>query len=281
MKLIVPFIFLLALGSTARAQLFVFDPANLAQATIQYGALVHQISNQAAQISNQIQQIQQLTTQIRQFDTQLSRLGDMSAIKNLIGFGQLREDLSLPTQLEAWADRLKKVDGSKILQDSRGGLYTVLTTTFEDFDGATVERETERYKSTEVVIANVDNFVAVQKDILTRRAELKKAIEVTTDAVRNAATVAEEQKQQAILEAQYDQLASLDSEIQISAAEIRAKVAEADAMKKAQDKAESETRSHMNQQEGDKVSKAYTPYYGCMLQYVKEKKMPVLAKKTL
>lgn len=279
MKLILPLTLLLAVGSIARAQLVVVDPANLAQAVSQYSALVQQISNQATQISNQIQQIQQLTTQIRQFDTQLSRLGDMAAIKNLIGFGQLKVDLSLPTKLEAWADSLKKVDGSKILQDTRGGLYTALTTSFEDFDGATVERDAERYKSAEVVITNVDNFVAVQNDILTRRAELKEAIEVTTEAVRNAATVAEEQKQQAILEAQYDQLATLDSEIQISAAEIRAKVAEAEAMKKAQEKAEAETRSHTNQQEGDKVSKAYKPYYGCMLQYVKEKKMPAPAKK--
>jgi hypothetical protein len=72
------------------------------------------------------------------------------------------------------------------------------------------------------------------------------------------------------LNAQYGQLAAVDSEVALSAAEVQVKAAESSAMSNAQGDADAEARRHLAQQEAKKLSTTFKPAYECLLQYVSE-----------
>jgi len=253
----------LLLASRASAQWAVIDATNLQQNVIQYAALVEQLSNQATQITNQVRQIQQL-------ETQLTRLGDMASVKNLVGFSDLKADMALPTKVKTWADSLALVDGQGLFGDTRGGIFREINREFPGFDGVAIVRDVASYKRAHEITGKVDNFKEVQGDVYARRENLRRAIAQTTEAVRLAATDAEAKKQDAVLNAQYNQLASLDAEVALSAAEIQVKAAESAAMADAQSEADAEARKRISQQESRKLATAFKPSYECMLQYVKE-----------
>jgi uncharacterized phage infection (PIP) family protein YhgE len=260
------FLFVTAGVAPGFAQWAVIDGANLTQSITNYAALVEQLSNQATQISNQVQQI-------RQFETQLKRLGDMATVKNLIGFREFHADLSLPTQITTWAEGLARVNGRGLFGDTRGGIFREITPDFTDFDGATVERDATVYKEAQDMVVTVDNFKAVQSDVYTRREDLKQAIARTSDALQAAETEAEERKLEAVLNAQYGQLAAVDREVALSAAEVQVKAAESTAMSNAQSEADAEARRRLAQQEVNKLSTTFKPTYECLLQYVTEKRL--------
>ena len=253
------------LATRSVAQIPVTDLANLGQSIIQYAAMVEQISNQATQISNQVQQIKQL-------ETQMKRLGDMATIKDLVGFPELKLDLTLPTKVKGWAESLPAVNGSGLFGDSRGGIFREIRGEFPGFNGVAIARDPAIYKRAHAVTTNVNNFKEVQGDVYTRREELRKAIALTSESVRLAETDAAAKKQESVLNAQYSQLSSLDAEVTLSAAEIQVKAAESTAMADAQDEADAEARRWLAQQESGKLATAFKPYYGCMLEYVTEKK---------
>lgn len=248
------------------AQWAVLDVAGLQQSITNYSAMTAQLAKQATQIANQVQQIQQ-------FETQLKRMGDMANVKKLIGFPQFRLDLNLPTKVKTWADGLKLVDGRGLFGDTRGGIYRGIDAQFPDFDGGTIERDAQVFKEAQDVAVSVDEFKAVQSDVYTRREDLKRAIAQTSEALQAADTDAEEQKLSAVLTAQYGQLAAVDSEVALSAAQVQVKAAEATAMNNAQNDADAEARRRLAQQESKKISTTFTPMYECMLQYVTEKKL--------
>lgn len=260
------FVVLLAPLSRLSAQIPVTDAANLQQSISQYAALVEQLSNQATQISNQMEQI-------RQFETELTRMGDMAAVKDLVGFPELKIEMTLPTKIQTWADGLARIDGYGLFGDTRGGVFRAVDAEFRDFDGRVVQRKAEPYKWAHEVAAKVNNFKDVQNDVYTRRERLREAIARTGEAVRLAPTDAEAQKQEAVLSAQYNQLTALDSEVTLSAAEIQVKAAEASAMADAQDEADAEARKRLAQQETGKLRTAFKPTYECMLQYVEERRI--------
>jgi len=245
------------------AQWAVLDVANLEQSLSNYAAMIDQLSNQAQQISHQVEQI-------RQMDDQLARLGNMADFKVVVGFPEFRLNVSLPSKLETWDAKLPRVDGRGIFGDSRGGIYVDVSAEFPDFDGRAIPREPSIYLPEHEVALKVDVFKDVQIDVYARREALKEAIAETSDALLAAETVAEEQKIEAVLRAQYDQLASLDSEVVLSAAEIQVKEAEAAAMQNALDKAEAEARAKLVQQEAEKIRDAFKPIYESILLYVKE-----------
>lgn len=245
------------------AQWAVFDVANLEQSLSNYAAMIDQLSNQAQQISHQVEQIGQM-------DDQLARLGNMADIKAVVGFPEFRLNLTLPTKLQTWEDSLPRVDGYGLFGDSRGGIYVDISAEFPDFDGRVILREPTVYLPAHEVANKVDNFKEVQADVYARREALKQAILSTSEALQAAGTVAEEQKLEAILNAQYSQLAALDSEVVLSAAEIQVKEAEAAAMQNALDKAEAEARARLVQQEAEKVRETFKPIYESILLYVKE-----------
>lgn len=255
-----------ALVSPLPAQWAVIDAANLQQNVIQYAALVDQLSNQATQISNQVQQI-------RQLETHLTRMGDMANMRDLVGFPELKLDMTLPTRIQTWTDGLARIDGHGLFGDTRGGVFRSIAREFPDFDGRVILRDAEPYKRAHEVAAKVDNFKEVQADVYARRERLREAIARTSEAMRLAPTDAEMRKQEAVLNAQYSQLAALDAEVSLSAAEIQVKAAESSAMADAQNEADAEARKRLAQQEARKLATTFRPNYECMLQYVTERKM--------
>jgi conjugal transfer/entry exclusion protein len=256
-------LFSVAGASAAHAQWAVIDVANLSQSVTNYAALIEQISKQAQQISNQVQQI-------RQMEDQLHRIGNMSDFRALVGFPEFRIDLSLPTKIKTWGASLDAVDGSRIFGDTRSGIFPALSGDFRDFNGDSVSRDADAYRPVVEMTNKVDNFRDVQADVYARRENLKQAITKTSEALQAAETVAEEQKLEAVLKAEYDELAATDSEVMLSAAEIQVKTAEANAMETAQDKADAESRRKLVQQEAAKLKTTFTPQYECFLQYVSE-----------
>jgi hypothetical protein len=253
-------------STQARAQFVVLDVANLTQSITNYAALIEQISRQATQISNQVRQIQQ-------FETELKRMGDMATVTSLIGFPEFRLDLGLPSKINTWADGLALVNGSGLFGDTRGGIFRGISGDYSDFDGATVARDPGVYKETHDIVVTVDEFKAVQSDVYMRREKLKEAIARTSEALQAAPTEAEEMKLEAVLNAQYSQLASVDSEVALSAAEVQVKAAESAAMKNAESEADAEARSGLAQQEVTKLSTTFKPVYECLLQFVTERSL--------
>ena len=267
MKAVFSFLLLAVIASTqVRAQFVVLDVANLTQSISNYAALVEQLSKQATQISNQVRQIQQ-------FETKLKRMGDMATVTSIIGFPEFRLDLALPTKINTWAAGLALVDGSGLFGDTRGGIFPGISSDFTNFDGTTVARDPAVYKEAHDIVVTVDEFKAVQNDVYTRREKLKEAIARTSEALQAAQTEAEEMKLEAVLNAQYSQLASVDSEVALSAAEVQVKAAESAAMSDAQSEADAEARSGLAQQEVTKLSTAFKPMYECLLQYVTERSL--------
>ncbi len=263
------FALILVLGASVAstfAQWAVFDAPNLTQSVANYAALTAQIAKQATQISHQVEQI-------RQFETQLNRLGDMSSYRSLVGFSEFRADLGLPSQVRTWADRLSRVDGRGILGDTRGGIFPQVTVQFPDFDGARIDRDPQVFKQSHDIVTTVDEFKTVQSDVYTRREDLKRAIAHTSEAMQAAATEAEQQKLQSVINAQYGQLSAVDAEVALSAAEVQVKAAEATAMNNAHDEADAESRRRLAQQEVRKISTTFTPTYECLLMYVTERRL--------
>lgn len=265
MKKLLALILVSGAGSVpAFAQWAVFDVPNLTQSIANYAALTEQIAKQATQISNQVQQI-------RQFETQLERMGDMASVRRLVGFPEFRLDLGLPTQVRKWADGVARVDGSGLFGDTRGGIFPQINVQFPDFDGVRIDRDPLVFKQSHDIVVTVDEFKTVQSDVYTRREDLKRAIVRTSEALQAATTEAEEQKLQAVLNAQYGQLSAVDAEVSLSAAQVQVKAAEATAMNNAQNDADAEARRRLAQQEVTKLSTAFKPRYECLLQYVTER----------
>lgn len=240
----------------------VFDAANLQQSVANYAVMVEQIARQGEQIANQVRQIQQM-------EERLKRMGNMADIKNVIGFPDLHLDLHLPTRIRIWAARV--ANGQGIFGDTRGGVFAPIVDAFPDFDGGMIARNAELYRPAEDLVAKVDEFKEVQADVFARREQLRRAIAQTSEAYQAATTEAEAAKLKATLDAQYSQLAVLDSEVTLSAAEIQVRAAETTAISQARDDADAEARRRLTQQEAEKVTQAFQPLYECMLQFVTER----------
>src|SRR5207248_4115540 len=97
------------------------------------------------------------------------------------------------------------------------------------------------YEPAQQIVAKVDEFKEVQADVYARREQLKRAIAQTSEALQAAETEAEEKKLEAILNAQYSQLAALDSEVALTASEIQVRAAENVAVEAAHNEADAET----------------------------------------
>lgn len=249
-------------GTHCIAQWAVFDAVNLQQSVTNYAALVEQISRQAEQISNQVRQIQQM-------EDRLKRMGNMADVTAVVGFPNLKVDMNLPTRIRIWAEQV--ADGHAIFGDTRGGVFPAIENEFPDFDGGMIARAPEPYVPAQQITGKVDEFKEVQADVYERRAQLKRAIAQTSEALQAAETEAEEQKLEAILNAQYSQLAALDSEVALSAAEIQVRAAETAAMDEARAEADAESRTKLAQAEVKKITNTFVPQYECLLQYVAEK----------
>lgn len=261
MKTFIALIAGFAFAGPCMAQWAVFDIANLQQNVANYAAMVEQLAKEAEQIANQVKQIQQM-------EDRLKRMGNMAEIKAVVGFPELKWDLNLPTRIRVWAGRA--AHAGEIFGDTRGGVFRPIYQDFRDSEGNTISREPEIYRPPLEITAKIDEFKAVQADVYTRRGDLKQAIARTSEELQAAETEAAEQKLEAILNAQYSQLAALDSEITLSAAEIQVRAAESIAMTKAQSEADAEARRKLAQREAEKIGATFKPLYQSVLLYVKE-----------
>lgn len=252
-----------AAGSHARAQWAVIDAANLSQSISNYAALVQQIAKQGQEITNQVQQIQLMTDE-------LNRLGKMSDYLGVVGSPQLEIDIGTPSQMQTWDANLASVNGTGLFGDTRGGIYTPVASTYTDFNGDSVARDPSLYKPNQELTASVDNFKSVQSDVYTRRTALRQAISQTSAALEAATTDAQEKKLADTLNAEYGELASIDSEVMLGAMEVQVKASEAVAMNAAQEQSGTESRTQLAQQESDKLTTTFQPTYSCILQYVNE-----------
>jgi type IV secretion system protein TrbJ len=253
---------ILAVTTRGLAQWAVFDVANLQQSVVNHAAMVEQLARQAEQISNQVRQIQQM-------EDRLKRMGNMAEIKAVVGFPDLKWDLNLPTKIRVWSGRM--ANGQGIFGDTRGGVFRPIENQFPDFDGRMIARDAEPYQPAREITSKVDEFKEVQTDVYARREDLKKAIARTSEALQAAETEADETKLEAILNAQYNQLAALDSEVALSAAEIQVRAAEKVAMTDAQNEADAEARRKLAQEEAKKVTSTFIPQYKCLLRFVNER----------
>lgn len=253
----------LAAAVHVRAQWAVIDAANLSQSITNYAALVQQITKQGVEINNQMLQIQQMAEE-------LNRLGSMADFTVIAGFPGLELDLTTQTSLQTWDGNLSGVTGSGLFGDTRGGVFTPVGSTYVDLTGNTVNRDPSLYKPSQAITAAVDNFKTVQSADYARITALRQGIAQTSSALQGATTDAQEKKLSAVLEAQYGELASLDSEVMLSAAEIQAKASEAAAMKSAQGQADTESRTQNEQEEALAITNTFKPNYASVLQYVSE-----------
>ena len=103
-----------------------------------------------------------------------------------------------------------------------------------------------------------DDIAAIRKERVTANETLR-ATRMFAEKEDGFATEAEEQKLEAILNAQYGQLAALDSEVSLTAAEIQVKATEATAMRDAQSQADAEARGVLARQEAKKISNTFKP----------------------
>lgn len=262
MKIGIGFAMIASLATPTFAQWAVFDAAGLQQSVANYGAMVEQIARQGEQIANQVRQIHQM-------EDCLKRMGNMADIKNVVGFPSLRLDLGLPTRIRIWA--AQAADGRGIFGDTRGGVFPAVDESFPDFEGGSIARDSAPYVAAQQIAAKVDEFKEVQADVYARREHLKRAIAETSEALQAAGTEAEQKKLESILNAQYSQLAALDSEVALSAAEIQVRATENLVMADVKAEADAETRRKLAQEEAKKITRVFTPLYQCMLQHVSER----------
>lgn len=246
-----------------RAQWAVIDAANLSQSITNYAALVQQISRQGTEINNQVLQIAQMTEE-------LNRLGSMASVTAVIGFPQLQIDIGTPTSLQTWNANLSGVTGAGLFGDTRDGVFTLVSGTYVDLTGNTVSRDPSLYLPAQAITAAVDNFKTVQNADYARIVALRQGIAQTSAALQAATTDAQEKKLSAVLDAQYGELASLDSEVMLSGIEIQAKASEATAMSAAQGQADTESRTQNEVEEAQAITNTFKPSYASILQYVSE-----------
>lgn len=256
MKRLIFILLSLVAGSHCRAQWAVIDAANLTQAITNYAGILQQINNQA----QQIQQSQDL----------LNRMGNMATVTAVVGFPGLQVDLSLPTQLQTWTGDLSGVTGAGLFGDTRNGVYTPINSQYTGFDGSGISRDPTLYKPAQGVTASLNNFEAVQADVYARRTQLRQAIAQTSAALEAATTEAQEKKLSAVLNAQYGELASIDAEVMLSAAQVQAKATEAATMNGAKGQADTESRTQLSQNEAQQITNTFQPSYSSVLQNVTE-----------
>jgi len=194
----------------------------------------------------------------------------MATITAVVGFPALQVDLTLPTQMQTWTGDLNGVTGAGFFGDTRNGVYTPVSDHYTDFDGSSISRDPSLYKPTQGVTASLNNFESVQADVYARRTQLRQGIAQTSAALQAATTDAEEKKLSSVLNAQYGELASLDAEVMLSAAQVQAKAAEATAMTGAKGQADTESRTQITQDEAQRITTAFKPSYASVLQNVTE-----------
>jgi uncharacterized phage infection (PIP) family protein YhgE len=204
---------MLVLGSTARAQWTVYDPAVHAQQII---STAQEIAKFVEMINNQVQQIEQLTEQVETLHHYVELFGDPATFAPA-SINALTADLTRTELGQTLTSLQSTIDAVAAMSYTGHGLFSSVAGQFTTPNGTPVERREEAYRPVAAVQRITENYLTVSQDAAARRAALKQEIARTTQALRVAQTDAEVQKLTGVLVGLAAALDGADHELQQAA----------------------------------------------------------------
>ena len=203
-----------SLALSARAQLIVEDPVNLAEQIVNEA---ENIAEFVSMVDNQVQQISQLTDQLNEFKNYESLFGNPSQV-SLSMVSSINSDLQSAEPIQSLENLVSSADGNYALTYNDNGIYASVGTSFQTPHGQSIQRPPDKYKKYAAVNDTANNYVSVADDAAKRRATIKDEIAQTTQQLQNATTDAEVQKLHGVLTSLNADLASTDDEVNQAAA---------------------------------------------------------------
>ena len=208
-KLIALTFVLFGIGSTARAQWTVYDPAVHMQQII---STAQEIAKFVEMINNQVQQIEHLTEQVETLHQYVDLFGDPASFLPA-SIAPLTADLTRNELGQTLGAIQAAVDTAVAMDYTGHGLFSSVAEQFTTPNGATVARREEPYRPIAAMQRTTENYLTVSQDTATRRAALKLEIARTSEALRAAQTDAEVQKLTGVLVGLNAALDSTDHEL--------------------------------------------------------------------
>jgi hypothetical protein len=198
-----------SLALSARAQLIVEDPVNLAEQIVNEA---ENIAEYVDMVDNQVQQISQLTDQLNEFKNYENLFGNPGSVA-LSMVSSLDSDLQSSEPIQSLENLVSSADGNYALTYNDNGLYATVGTSFQTPGGQTVQRPADQYKKYAAVNDTANNYVAVADNAAQRRASIKDQIAQTVQQLQSASSDAEVQKLHAVLTSLDSDLASTGDEV--------------------------------------------------------------------
>ena len=208
-KLIALTIVTVSLAVSARAQLIVEDPVNLAEQIV---AEAENIAEFVDMVDNQVQQIQQLIDQLDEFKKYENLFGNPSQVV-LSMVSSINSDLQSSEPIQSLENLVSSADGNFALTYNDNGIYATVGTTFQTPQGQTVQRPADQYKKYAAINDTANNYTAVADSAAQRRKSIKDQIAQTVQQLQGASSDAEVQKLHAVLTSLNADLASTDDEV--------------------------------------------------------------------
>ena len=208
-KLIALALVTVSLAFTARAQLIVEDPVNLAE---NIANEAENIAEYVDMVENQVQQITQLTDQLNEFKNYENLFGNPSSV-TLPMASALNSDLQNAEPIQGLENLVSSADGNAALTYNDNGLYTTVGASFQTPQGQTVQRSADQYKKYAAINGTANNYVAVADNAAQRRQSIKNQIAQTVQQLQSASSDAQVQKLHAVLTSLDSDLASTGDEV--------------------------------------------------------------------
>lgn len=188
----------------------VVDYAALQQRELQHFENVQLVQKTHDKLDAQIDLLQ---AQVDESRYQTAIMGDPALVGTLVGAQAVYGSID---SSKIGQNRSKILETAQVFQDAFG-IYTALAQTFTGPDGKQHERNANLYRAIAAITRAGQNHDAVYDDATTRRDALRQAVKETLQKVEAAATDAEVQKHQAVLQAQAIELAAIDHEVLFAA----------------------------------------------------------------
>jgi len=176
---------------------------------------------QILQADNQIQQIQHLVSRVKQAEDLLRRIGKPDSIKDLPGFGRevnafLREiERSLPS-----FEIIREIDPSEAFKHDKNSPYDPVKKDII-IDGKKVaEVDARKTKPEPATRSTIEHYHNVRSSVLEKRSQLKGELEHAMTRLRSAATSAEVDKLNAVINGLNIQISANDADLQFAASEV-------------------------------------------------------------
>lgn len=248
-------IFLAGFGlvTGVQAQWTVYDPAVHSQMIV---STAEEIAKFVEVVNNQVSQLKTLTDQANTLHHYLDLFGDPSKVA-LSSLPVLTVELRQTEVGHALGDIESAVDGRRSMDSDGGGLFSPVGVQFKTPQGTIVERKELTYRPMAAVQDATANYIAVSKDITTRRTQLKSEVAKTTEAIKAATTDAEVQKLSALLTGLHTALVGTDQELHQAAASVLVQDAANHADERRQSEAKAEQKRAEFTEGLDRYGKAF------------------------